>query len=96
MNSFRLQVRWQVDDLNRFKGALLHAYTATDAERFIDLRRLVSWSHFDTQLSHSNDGACFFTLLAALLRFALVKVDDSDTRLLRLKNDNKSVRSIYG
>jgi len=84
MNRLGLQVRWQVDNLNRFKGTLLHADTTTNTKRFVNLRRLVGSCNFDTKLSHSNDGTCFLALLTTLLRLALVQVDNGDSSLLHL------------
>ena len=94
MDRLRLQVRRQVDNLNRFERTLLDADTATDTERLVNLGRLVRRRHFDTQLSHSNHGTCFFAFLAALFRLALVQVDNSDSSLLRLKeNENQEANN---
>lgn len=108
MGGLRLQIRRQVDDVDRFKGAFLDTDTTTDAEVLGEERDLVLRRHLDAEfacpdktrprhefldpkvqgvskggqnrLTHTNDGAGLFALLATFLWLALVRRDDGDTR----------------
>lgn len=60
----------------------LDTNTAADAELLRQNSDLGIRSYFDAQLSHPNDWARTFALLAASFRLAFVRVDDSNTGLL--------------
>ena len=77
-----LEVGGELDNVDGLEGALFGADTTTDAERFRDKGDLARGRHFDTQSAHTNDGTRLFTLLTTFLRFALVRVDNGNTRLL--------------
>mmetsp|Transcript_49721 Transcript_49721/g.146960 ORF Transcript_49721/g.146960 Transcript_49721/m.146960 type:complete len:280 (+) Transcript_49721:1225-2064(+) len=78
------QVLRQVDDGNRLEGALLHADTATDAERLGDPGDLRVLADLNAELPGAHDGAKLLALLLALLRLASVRVHDGDTQPLFL------------
>jgi len=68
MRDVRLEIGWQIDDIDSSKGTFLWADTTTDAKTLRDEGDLGRRIHFDTETATSNDGAGFFAFLSAFLR----------------------------
>lgn len=64
----RLEIGWQVDDVNGIEWTFLRTDTTSDAESFGDEGDLAVGSDFDAQLARPNDRARFLTFLSALAR----------------------------
>lgn len=69
----------QVDDLNSTKGTFFDTNTTTDTEVFRDESNLTGRSDLNTELTSSNNRACFSAFLSALFWFTLVFADDCDS-----------------
>lgn len=80
MGNLGFQVGREVDDGDGREGAFLWADTASDTERLGDEGKSRGGVNFDTQFATTNDGAGLFALLSTFLRFALVAIDNSDTK----------------
>jgi len=76
------EVGGEIDNLDGFEGALLHAETATDAEIFRDLAEFGGGGNFDTELTGLVDGAALSTFLLALLGLAFITVDNGNSELV--------------
>jgi hypothetical protein len=72
----------QVDDFNGLERALFSAETTTDTKSLRKKADLALRPDFDALFALSVQGASFLALLATLFRFALVRVDDSDSKLV--------------
>lgn len=72
----------QVDDLDGFVGAAFYAHTAADAEGLGHEADGGFVGDLDAHFSLFVDGAGFGAFLVALLGFALVRVDDSNSKLI--------------
>mmetsp|Transcript_51702 Transcript_51702/g.83883 ORF Transcript_51702/g.83883 Transcript_51702/m.83883 type:complete len:246 (+) Transcript_51702:1432-2169(+) len=84
VSGVRSQVLGKVDDGDCLKRALLHANTASDAQRLRNEGDLRRRPHLDTELAGSDHGAVLLALLLALLWLAAVGTDDGNTQLLLL------------
>lgn len=73
---------WQIYNRNRLERALLDAHATADTQRFGDETNFARFRDLDTLLSGHVDRAFFCALLAALLRFAFVRIDDGNPQLV--------------
>lgn len=78
VRDLRLEIRWQVDDVDGAEWAFLDANSTSYAkplgnEGYFGLR-----SHFNTELAGPDHRARLFAFLAAFLRLAFVVVDDGN------------------
>lgn len=83
MCDLRLEVGWQVDDVDGAEWALLWADTTSDAEGLGDEGNLGCWINLDTEASGSDDWAGLLALLTTFLDELLVLI-------LRNSRDRKS------
>ena len=67
VSDLRLEVGWQVDNVDGAEWALLWTDTATNAEGLGDERDLGGWINFDTEASRADDWAGLLALLATFL-----------------------------
>ena len=67
MCDVRLEIGWQIDDIDSSEGTFLWADTTTNAETLGDEGDLGRRVHFDTKTATSNDGAGLFAFLSAFL-----------------------------
>jgi len=71
VSHLRLEVGWQIDDVDGIERALLWADTAANTQTLGDEGNLAIGRDFDAELARSHHGARLLALLAAFLRFAL-------------------------
>lgn len=67
VGDLRLEVGWQVDNVDGAERALLWADTASNAERLGDEGDLGGWINLDTEASRADDWAGLLALLATFL-----------------------------
>lgn len=67
MRDMRLEIGWQIDDIDSSEWTFLWADTTTNAKTFRDEGDLGCSVHFDTKTATSNDGAGLFAFLSAFL-----------------------------
>lgn len=67
VGDLRLEVGWQVDNVDGAKWALLWAYTTSNAERLRDEGDLGGWINLNTESSRADDWAGLLALLATFL-----------------------------
>lgn len=70
VGNLRLEVGWQIDDVDCAKGAFLGADTATDAQALGNEGNLGCVFDFDTETTTADDRAGFLALLSTFLRNA--------------------------
>jgi len=72
----------QVDNLDGSEWALLDAHAAANAEMLREEANLRGRLHVDAHLALAVEWARLGALLLALLRFALIRVDNGDPELV--------------
>jgi len=82
MSDLAFESLGQVDDLDGFERTPFDAHAASNAHVLGDKADLACFGDFNAHLSGLVDGAGLEALLGALLRLALVGVDDRDSKFL--------------
>lgn len=71
MGDLRLEVGWQVDDVDRIEWTFLGADAASNTQPFGDEGNLTVGRDFDAELACANDRTRLLALLPTFLWFAL-------------------------
>jgi hypothetical protein len=80
MRRRRLQVLWEINNVDCLEGTFLDANAATDTERLRDPAHLGILRDLNTKLASPHNWAKLFAFLLALFGLALILIHNSDTQ----------------